>query len=115
MSGVRACALPPGALLQSYRASGAYADCYAADVPFQASHAAFVEAFYTTAAFRPERLLLAWFASRPSTDAQAAQLGRGEIEKFAAWKVEARAPDQLLLRDFTGRTRSWLMVAPVEG
>jgi hypothetical protein len=28
--------------------------------------------------------------------------------------VEARAPDQVLLCDFMGHTRSWLMVAPAE-
>lgn len=28
---------------------------------------------------------------------------------FAAWSVEARAPDPVLLCDFQGRTRSWLM------
>ena len=30
---------------------------------------------------------------------------------FAAWTVEGRAPDQLLLADFMGRTKSWLMIA----
>ncbi len=38
----------------------------------------------------------------------------GKRDTFAAWTVEARAPDQLLLCDFMGRTRSWLMVAPAE-
>ena len=51
-------------------------------------------------------------ASRPSTDAQARQLTRGERETFAAWSVEGRASDQLLLADFGGRTKSWLMVVP---
>ena len=32
----------------------------------------------------------------------------------AAWTVEARGTDQLLLCDFQGRTRSWLMVTPGE-
>ncbi|MBC8026654.1 MAG: hypothetical protein H7Y89_11710, partial [Steroidobacteraceae bacterium] len=31
-------------------------------------------------------------------------------EGFAAWTVERRAEDQLLLCDFQGKTRSWLMV-----
>ena len=38
----------------------------------------------------------------------------GELDEFAAWRVEARADDQLLLRDLTGRTRSWLMVSAGE-
>ena len=33
---------------------------------------------------------------------------------FAAWHVEKRSENQLLLSDLYGRTRSWLMVAPVE-
>lgn len=79
------------------------------------SHSAFVEAFYTTALFKVERLILAWFVARPSTDLQARQLAEGSTDSFAAWRVEGRAPDQLLLTDFVGRTRSWLMVAPVPG
>jgi hypothetical protein len=112
MSPVRPCEIPPGSLLASYRDAGAYADCYAADVEFFVSHAAFVEAFYTTPVFKLERLILAAFASRPSTDAEAAQMAKGESDRFAAWTVEGRAPDQVLLRDLTGRTRSWLMTAP---
>ncbi|MEJ2695004.1 MAG: hypothetical protein P8166_18845, partial [Candidatus Thiodiazotropha sp.] len=37
---------------------------------------------------------------------------RGKIGSFAAWDVEAKEPNQLLLSDFQGRTRSWLMCAP---
>lgn len=39
---------------------------------------------------------------------------RGERDSFAAWTVEARARNQVLLRDFTGRTCSWLMVADAD-
>ncbi|MCX7357806.1 MAG: hypothetical protein NT015_06665 [Alphaproteobacteria bacterium] len=42
-------------------------------------------------------------------------MARGETEKFAAWTVEARAADQLLVCDYLSRTRSWLMVEPIEG
>ena len=38
------------------------------------------------------------------------ELAQGRRETFAAWQVESRAPDQLLLCDFRGGTRSWLMV-----
>jgi hypothetical protein len=47
----------------------------------------------------------------PSTDAEARELALGKRDSFAAWRVEARDKDQLLLT--AGRTRSWLMVAPV--
>lgn len=78
------------------------------------SHAEYVEAFYTGAVFKLERLLLAWFVSRPSTDAQARELASGRLNTFAAWQVEARSTNQLLMCDLSGRTRSWLMVAPVQ-
>jgi hypothetical protein len=111
MPTIRRCDLPAAALLQRHAGSGAYADCYAVDVAGRVSHAAFVEAFYTNWVFKLERLILRLFAARPSTDAQARQLADGTRDSFAAWSVEGRAPDQLLLGDFTGRTKSWLMVA----
>ena len=107
-------ALPQHALLGKYAHDGAYTDCYTTEIPACVSHAEYVEAFYTTAVFKLERLLLAWFVSKPSSDAQAKQLAVGELDSFAAWGVEERSVNQLLMRDFKGRTRSWLMVAPVQ-
>lgn len=92
-----------------------YADCFAADVAESVSLAAYVEAFYTSSAFKCERLVLTLLVAKPSSDADARRLARGEAERFAAWRVEARATDQLLVCDFLSRTRSWLMVAPTEG
>lgn len=109
---IQACPLPAHALLARYAAAGAYTDCYVAEVAGAVSHAAFVEAFYTGALFKVERRLLGLFIGKPSTDAQARQLATGEASSFAAWQVEGRAADQLLLRAIDGRTRSWLMVAP---
>jgi hypothetical protein len=106
--------LPDGALLHRYAGAGGYADCYVAEAARTVSHAEFVECFYTTAVFKLERLILRLLVSRPSTDAQARQLAHGMLAAFAAWTVESRAPNQLLLRDYTGRTRSWLMVAAAE-
>lgn len=110
MFGIRPYPLPATSLLQPYVASGAYADCYSIEVTQPVTHARFVEAFYTTWVFKLERFILSTLASRPSTDLQAGQLARGESSAFAAWSVETRAADQVLLCDFTGRTRSWLMV-----
>ncbi len=112
---VQPCVLPDSALLGKYREQGAYTDCYVTEVAGSVSHAAFVEAFYTTALFKLERAILAGFAARPSTHAQARQLAQGRTDTFAAWRVEGRGIDQLLLADFTGRTRSWLMVSPFDG
>ncbi|MDO9474861.1 MAG: hypothetical protein Q7J28_17595 [Caulobacter sp.] len=101
--------LPPGALLGRYGAGGGYSDCFVAVVPGRVSQAAYVEAFYTTALFKLERLVLAVLVSRPSTDLEARRLAASETERFAAWTVEAREADQILLCDFMGSTRSWLM------
>ena len=109
MSSVHVHPLPDDALLRRYRDNGAYTDCYALDVPRSVTRAQYVEAFYTTWVFKLERAILAAIVSKPSTDAQAAQLARGEREDFAAWDVEAREADQLLMRDFRQRTCSWLM------
>jgi len=109
---IRPCPLPPAALLKRYVAAGAYVDCFVVEVARPVACAQYVEAFYTTAVFKLERAILRTFVSRPSTDAEARQLARGERTAFAAWTVEARSHDQLLLADVSGRTRSWLMVAP---
>lgn len=106
--------LPTQALLTNYANAGAYTDCFMTEIARTVSHAEFVEAFYTGGLFKVERFLLRVFISRPSTDLQARQLAAGELNEFAAWRVEARAVDQLLLCAIGGRTRSWLMVAPSE-
>ena len=115
MPSIRRCELPPGALLGKYQHGGAYADCYVTAIAGRVSHADFVEAFYTTPLFKVERQLLAWLVSRPSTDVQAGQLAAGTLDSFAAWSVEARSADQILLCDFQCRTRSWLMVGVGQG
>mgnify|MGYP000558907369 CR=1 FL=1 len=104
--------LPLGALLTAYASAGAYTDCFTTAISRTVTHAEFVEAFYTGRLFKLERWLLRVFLSRPSTDLQARQLAAGELNEFAAWRVEARAPDQVLMCDIGGLTRSWLMVAP---
>lgn len=114
MTTVETCELPPGALLRKYIGGGGYADAFTTQVPGRVSHAAFVEAFYTSRLFKLERAVLAVALRRPSTDAQATALAAGTRDSFAAWTVEARAPGQLLLADLHGRTRSWLMCEPVD-
>ena len=106
--------LPSHALLAKYANEGAYTDCFVTEVARTVSHAELVEAFYTGGLFKLERFLLRMFISKPSTDLQARQLAAGELNEFAAWRVEARAADQLLLCAIDGRTRSWLMVSAAE-
>lgn len=108
------CEPPPDALLGKYVAAGAYTDCYRTEIAQSVRFEDYVEAFYTSAPFKAERLALRFLVAKPSSDAEARRLACGEADAFAAWSVEARAPDQLLVCDFQRRTRSWLMMAPRE-
>ena len=105
-------ALPKSALLQKYARSGAYTDCFSTDILSNVSLAVFVEAFYTTWLFKLERFILRIAVSKPSTDDEARRLSNDELERFAAWYVEDRAENQLLMCDFRDQTRSWFMTTP---
>jgi len=109
---IEASALPESALLQKYVHSGAYTDCFSTEVRGDVSLAEFVEAFYTTWLFKLERFILRVAISKPSTDDEARQVAQGEIETYAAWRVEGRAEQQLLMSDFRDHTRSWFMTTP---
>jgi hypothetical protein len=113
MSSIQSCDVPLNSLLRAYKDGASFADCYVAEVPGAVKQAAFIEAFYTSPLFKVERTILKYVASRPATDADARQLAAGNVTKFSAWRVEKQSPSELLLADFTGRTRSWLMAAPV--
>ncbi len=101
--------VPADTMLKKYSSvTGAYTDCYVTEIPRAVSFPEFVFAFYTTSLFKLERLVLLT-VSKPSTDAQARMVADGKIEKFAAWTVEARTENELLMCDFLSRTRSWFM------
>ncbi|ROH92164.1 hypothetical protein ED208_05150 [Stagnimonas aquatica] len=102
-------------MLCRYASDGGYADCYAVEVDGAVSLPQYLRAFYTGRLFRLERLILRLAVNRPSSDAQLLQLAAGATNSFAAWTVEARDHRQLLLSDYLGRTRSWLMVLPLAG
>lgn len=110
---VKRCDLPDHALLAAHTRNGGYTDCYCTEVQGAISCADYVEAFYTTPLFKTERLILKLAVSSPSTDAQARQIAKGAIDRFAAWTLEARTDQQLLMCDIFGSTRSWFMVEPV--
>jgi hypothetical protein len=112
MLSIEKSAIPVNTLLASYSMHGAYADCYCTDVPGQVSFPEYIFAFYTTPLFTLERLILKWMVSKPSTNNQARQLADGHVAKFAAWNVENRRANELVMCDFQRRTRSWLMVSP---
>ena len=109
---VRPCEIPPNSFLHQYKDGPGYADCYVIIVSGTVTQAAYVEAFYTSPLFKIERTLLQYLASKPATDADAKALAGGTATRFSAWRVEAQFSSELLLADFTGRTRSWLMAVP---
>ena len=113
MSAVEKRPIPANTLLDQYSMSGAYVDCYSTEISGKVSFPDFVFAFYTSPLFKLERLILKSTVSKPSTDTQARQLANGESEKFAAWRVENRSENEILMCDYLGRTRSWLMVVPL--
>lgn len=107
---VQPCEIPISSALLAVQEKGAFADCYTIELAGTVSQAEFIEAFYTTALFKVERKLLSWFAGKRATNNDAARLANGTAKSFSAWTVEISSDDQLLLADFTGRTKSWLMV-----
>lgn len=114
MSNVQPCSLPTSALLKRYQKNGVHTDCYFTEVSGHVSQEQFVLAFYSTPLFRLERFILKWAVSKPSSDEQLAQLAAAKSNHFAAWSLEDRTENQLLMSDFRGRTRSWLMTNYIE-
>lgn len=93
---------------------GAFADAYTLHLPRAVMLAEFVEAFYTTRLFKLERALIA-LLGKPSSDAMARAVARGEGGRIAVWTVEARTGDELLMHEDSGATRSWFKAQPGEG
>lgn len=115
MLSIKRSPLPANALLHKYTSMpGAYTDSYLTEIPTQASFPEYVFAFYTTPLFKMERSILKFLVRKPSTDAHAKELADGVRHQFAAWTVETRSENQILMCDFAGNTRSWLMTIPVE-
>jgi len=106
--------LPPDSLLARLaRDRSAFADAYTLPFPRAVSLAEFVEAFYTTRLFKVERALLALFG-KPSSDAMARAVARGDGQRFAVWTVQAREGDELLMHEDSGATRSWFKAQAAE-
>lgn len=109
MLSIEKCLPPENSSLEKYLKNGNYVDCYTTTIDRQISFPEFIFGFYTTRLFKTERLILNLLVNKPSTDLQARQLSNHEIDRFAAWTVEARRENELLMCDFMSRTRSWFM------
>jgi hypothetical protein len=110
MSSIKKCVVPQNSLLAAYTRDGSYTDSYRTELPGHISLPAFVKAFYTTWLFKVEAFILKHTVKRPSNDAEAQEVANGDRTKFAAWDVEGRTENELLMCDMMERTRSWFMV-----
>jgi hypothetical protein len=113
MLSMNKCPAPANTLLSQYSRNGVYTDCFWTQISERVYLPEFIFTFYTTPLFRLERAVLKWTVAKPSTDTQARRLAEGSINGFAAWYVEDRNEYEILLCDFIGRTRSWLMIVPM--
>jgi hypothetical protein len=113
MISIKKCPVPANTLLDRFSTTGAYADCYWTEISERVSLSEFIFAFYTTPLFKLERIILKLLVAKPSTDIQAKQLADGSRNEFAAWHVEGRSENEILMCDFRGRTRSWMMTVPI--
>lgn len=114
MSRITTGPVPDGSLLSRYRERRAYMDAYWLHVQSAPTLPDYVEAFYTTPLFGLERFVLN-VVGKPSSHAEARAMAQGKSDRFAAWTVEARTDNEILLCDYLGRTRSWLMCERAAG
>ncbi len=110
MLSIEKCPPPENSFLEKYLMNGNYVDCYTTTIDEQISLPEFIFGFYTTWLFKTERLILKLLVNKPSTDLQARQVSNAGINRFAAWTVENRNENELMMGDFLNRTRSWFMV-----
>jgi hypothetical protein len=115
MPKVIATELPSDALTATYKEQGAFVDCYSIDIATDISLIKYIQAFYTTSIFKLERSLLSLVTLKRTKDDEAVELSWGRSDNYSIWTVEGRESNQIMLCDFTGNTRSWLMVEKSSG
>lgn len=87
-----------------------YADCFYADLSRTVTLPQYIRAFFDSAVFRMERVILTYFLSSPSSKADVQALACGTGTRLAAWQVTKRGETQILLSIPSGPVRTWLMV-----
>ncbi|WOE75261.1 hypothetical protein [Alterisphingorhabdus coralli] len=109
MTSIESIPVPPDSLLAQFGPAHASRDCFARTVPGTVSLTDFVERFYCSWVFRPERLALG-LIGHGASNADARQLAHGKAQRFSAWNVIERRDTEILLQDVLGATASWLAV-----
>ena len=112
MSQVTACPVPPDSLLARFGGPESYRDCFVREVAGNVTLSDFIERFYASAPFLPERIVLKLVGRRASR-ADASRLARGETDVFGAWKVVERREQEILLESKETGTASWFAVEPL--
>lgn len=117
--------VPEDSLLAGFGNDADYRDCFIRDVPGDVSLEAYLERFYCSRAFLPERLVLKALG-KPASSADAHALAAGKTERFGVWQVagrrEARSSGgtvahsrtEALLNSKPTGTASWFAVEPVD-
>jgi hypothetical protein len=102
--------LPKASLLADYaKMKNCHTDCFSVEIDKSVCFEKYAYAFLTSPIFKLERWILKLILLRPSTDQQALRLAQGDSSQFAAWHVKAQNDQQLLMSDFSGKTRFWIM------
>ena len=110
MTRITAPPLPPQSLLARIRGPECYRDAFRASVAGEVSLGELVTAFFSSRAFLAERMAL-HLIGRGADHADIAALAAGRTERFAAWQMEAREENELLMHDFLDQTCCWLAVS----
>lgn len=105
--------VPEASLLAQFGKEGDYRDCFAREVAGEVGLALFVERFYGSRAFLPERLVLKALGT-PASSAEARAFARGETDRFGAWRLVERKDAELLAVSKDTNTASWFAVEPIE-
>ena len=63
MAKITACEVPEGSLLAQFGGPQDYRDCFCREVPGEVTLAQYIERFYSSMAFGPERVILRLIAS----------------------------------------------------
>jgi hypothetical protein len=110
MTQVTASELPPESLLARLRGPECYRDAFRASVAGDVSLGELITAFFSSRVFLTERMAL-HLIGRGAGHRDIAALAAGRTERFAAWEVEAREENELLMHDFLDKTCCWLAVS----
>lgn len=125
MTRATACDVPEGSLLAGFGGPADYRDCFMREVAGDVSLGEFIERFYLSTAFLPERLILNALGT-PAGGADVRALASGKADRFGAWKVVgrrdarsgsaavARENAEILMESKDTNTASWFCVEPLE-